>query len=43
MGEILNQEDLENHCNDFEKTISGYGERIAVLNFEYLNSFQEPV
>lgn len=39
MGEILNQEDLENHCNDFEKTISGYGERIAVLNFEYVQDF----
>ena len=39
MSEILNQEDLENHCNDFEKTISGYGERIAVLNFEYVQDF----
>lgn len=39
MGEILNQEDLENNCNDFEKIISGYGERIAVLNFEYVQDF----
>ena len=39
MSEILNQEDLENYCNDFEKKISGYSERIAVLNFEYVQDF----
>lgn len=41
--EILNQEDLKNHCGDLEEIISGYSKRIAMLDFEgfYLNSMDQ--